>query len=81
MSDLVSELARKLAHEHAPQGCTDIEDTDAAEFARVLREAGLERLIQAGQAMRAQFEHEMTITGPWTDWDAALAAFREAVKR
>jgi hypothetical protein len=48
---------------------------------RVLRESHLTELVRAGDAMRAQFKHEMVITGPWTDWDAAKAAFLKGAEK
>lgn len=52
-------------------------------FERVLRESGLLRLLEAGQAMRGVIEMECSGEDPDgcdKQWDAALAAMKEKLK-
>lgn len=51
MEQVLDRVGNFLAHKTAPVGCTDIEERDAAEFKKALRESGLLRLLEAGQAI------------------------------
>jgi hypothetical protein len=94
-SDLVSELARKLAQIAADRVvtpmCPSINKEEAARisahFSRVLREAGLERALEVLQNVAESSEMKSYDAGlvicasHKEEAAAALAAFREAVKR
>jgi hypothetical protein len=73
--EAIRNLARHLAHEHAPQGCQDIEDIDAEFFETVLVESGLADLLNAGQAMRDCNYINLSNS---RDWDVAWAKFNQA---
>lgn len=82
MSDLEEILKGLAAHnlrKRYRHGVYTTSDLDAE--VECLRESGLLRLLEAGQAMRKMIDYRNFTLKEEDEWDAAMAAIREAVRR